>query len=475
MRVSFLIAAWMVAHAACGQINPDSLWRKPFGGNSDCVADVIRMTDDGGYLLMGTESTPSGDEAHAVRLDSLGRLLWSRGYCASWALKAHDVRQAFDGQLLFAGTVSALTADSQRAFLIRTTDQGDTLWMRVFGDSACGIQAIQPTSDGGCVLAGWTTNAVSGQSDMTLVKMDFLGIPIWRHCYNIPGDEWAMALQPTPDGGWIIAGQGMSEDGARMLHLLRTDSGGSLRWARAFPIKGLLRVFDVQCVSGDGFVVAGWRVIPGTEPCAFFLTRTDANGNPLWFRKYLADCETFSHVMLRVTPSGYLVATHVISLGDGNRLLTLLKMDQDGELLYHTDFSGMGFVNRMEDRGYRQYLTAAPIRNGLRDFFLDPDLPVQESIDIRPAAPLPERSERHGPHDSFGNVYWTLFTLNHRQPVSVTAYDSRGRLIRTVADNDYCAGSHCEIFDGWNLPPGIYFLRVETRNMHQTRKVVLVH
>lgn len=473
MRAVFLIA-WLVASSSYAQNGPDSLWIQPYGAGSACRADAIRLTADHGYILVGTESTPSGDEARAVRIDSNGHLLWSREYCGTWSLKARDIRQAPGGDILIAGTAVSLTADSERAFLIRTTEQGDTLWLRVYGDSACGVHAVLPTADGGCVPAGWAIAADSSESDIFLSKINRLGGIVWQHKYAVSGTEWPAVLQETGEGGWMIAGQGMTEDGTEMLHVIQTDSAGGLQWSRSFPMRGLLRLYGLEQTSTGGLVIAGLRNPPTVEPCGFFLLKMDSSGDLNWFHSYRAECDPAARVMLRATLSGFLIATHNVSLCSGLRELSILKTDENGELQYRVDYSGTGFVLREVYGSYRYYAKAASFGAGMYDFFVDPHPPIAESISIRPPVPHPERSERHGPHDSFGNVYWAEFTLNHRQPVNVSVYDAHGKLIRTVADGEYCAGPHCEIFDGWSLPPGIYFLRVETRNMHQTRKVVLV-
>jgi len=474
MRLTLLFVITLLAVSAVAQTGRDSLWIQPFGAAGECQAAAIRQTSDCGYFLAGTESSPTGDEVLAVRLDSSGHLLWSRDYCSGRSLKVRDLRQAADGDLLIAGTTASAMADSQRSFVIRTNSKGDTSWVKVFGDTASGIHAVQPTSDGGCVLAGWEVANDSGGSDISLLKMDPWGGLVWRHRYGNPGEEWACALAAVSGGGWMIAGQGKTADGVDCLHILRTDSAGTLLWSKVFPLRGLLRVYAIEPVADGHFVIAGLRNPPSMEPCGYFLVDVSPQGETEWRKVCRADCNSAANVMLRVTPSGYLMVNHSFSLGSGTREMNLYKVDLEGQLLYHDYYSGTGYLRWELYTHNWVNETAGTIAQAIYDVFVDPHAPIAESITFQPRVPFPERSERHGPHDSFGNVYWAYFSLNHRQDVTITVYDTAGRIVRTVADGDYPSGYHCEIFDGWSLPVGIYFLRVETEALLETRKVVLV-
>ena len=472
MRVAGLIVVLAVASVAFGTPRTDSLWLQPYGANGECKAAAIRQLADGGYILAGTEDLSPGEELRAVRVDSSGQVVWSRGFCNPWTLKVRDLRPDPDGDLWMVGTTTSLVPDSQRAFVMRMTADGDTLWTRILGETPCGAHAVQPTADGGCVLAGWEVSPDTGGSDMLLLKMDLWGHTVWKHRFDEPGDEWAFGLTATADHGFLIVGQGKPEQEADRLLILRTDSQGNAKSSQSYPLTGLQRIFGLE-PCGNGFVVGG-LLSPRGKPCEYFLVRMDSECEPLWVRGCPAYCNPEETVVMRPTLSGFIFGRHCISLGTGSRQIELYTFDQSGEFLYHILYDGRGFREWVRPYWYYESRAANSFAEGMYELFVNPHLLKEEKITIEPAAPKPERSEHHGPNDSFGNVYWAGFTLNHRQHVRVTVYDTTGQLIRTVADDDYGTGNHTEIFDGWNLSPGIYFLRVETDNLHETRKVALV-
>ncbi|HEY3293833.1 MAG TPA: T9SS type A sorting domain-containing protein [bacterium] len=470
-----IVLFWMIllpVATATAQSRADSAWVQPFGATGECVAGVIRRTADQGYFFAGTEASPSGDDVRAVLTDSSGQVLWSREYCGAFPMRVRDARQTAAGDFLLAGTTAPLAADSEHAFVMRVNGAGDTVWNRVFDDTVGGFHAIQPLEDGGCVLTGWTAPPDSGGSNVALIRLNAWGNVVWKHTYDEPGEEWAVAVQKA-GRGYLMVGQSRSDTNVEMLHILRTDSAGNLRWTKAYPLRGLKRIYGFEQVEGGEFVMAGLRN-PPSEPCTYFLMRMDSTGVPLWLRSCHSGCDAAEQVVMKPTLSGFLMTRLNVSLGDRARQMEIWFFDQAGEFQYRTFYDGMGYRRWERPYGYWESRIASPFAAGIYDFFVDPHAPVAETASIVPQAPFPERSERHHPLDSFGNVYWASFTLNRRQWASITVYDTTGRLIRTVADEEYGSGSHTEIFDGWALPPGIYFLRVKTEELQEVKKVVLV-
>jgi len=73
-------------------------------------------------------------------------------------------------------------------------------------------ESIQQTSDGGYVVAGWTTSIDGdvwgnhGGSDVWIVKLNSSGDTISTKCFGGSSNEDAYSIQQTSDGGYIVAG-----------------------------------------------------------------------------------------------------------------------------------------------------------------------------------------------------------------------------------------------------------------------------
>ncbi|MEZ4655890.1 MAG: FlgD immunoglobulin-like domain containing protein, partial [Candidatus Eisenbacteria bacterium] len=71
------------------------------------------------------------------------------------------------------------------------------------------------------------------------------------------------------------------------------------------------------------------------------------------------------------------------------------------------------------------------------------------------------------------------FGLTESGPVRLAVYDAGGRLLRSLASGDLPAGEHAVRWDGTDdagrsMPAGIYFLRLQSRRLDQTRHIVRI-
>jgi hypothetical protein len=71
------------------------------------------------------------------------------------------------------------------------------------------------------------------------------------------------------------------------------------------------------------------------------------------------------------------------------------------------------------------------------------------------------------------------FELSSAEAVRLEVYDTNGRRVDRVADGRFAAGRHTGIWRGMSergerLPPGLYFICLETPGMTETRRVVLL-
>ena len=93
-------------------------------------------------------------------------------------------------------------------------------WQKCLGGTASDYAAcVNQTSDGGYILTGSTISNdgdVSGNhggSDLWVVKLSSFGIIEWQKCIGGSNSESGNSIQQTSDGGYIVAGYTYSNDG----------------------------------------------------------------------------------------------------------------------------------------------------------------------------------------------------------------------------------------------------------------------
>ncbi|MEF3167805.1 MAG: hypothetical protein K6360_00495 [Deltaproteobacteria bacterium] len=80
-------------------------------------------------------------------------------------------------------------------------------WAKTYGGTSHDVaNSIQQTSDGGYIVAGWTSSFGAGDWDFWVIKLDASGNVAWQKTYGGTSCDEAFSIQQTSDGGYIVAG-----------------------------------------------------------------------------------------------------------------------------------------------------------------------------------------------------------------------------------------------------------------------------
>jgi hypothetical protein len=123
-------------------------------------------------------------------------------------------------------------------------------------------------------VAGYTWSFGAGGYDIFLIKTDASGNLQWAKTYGGTSSDGAYSVQQTSDGGYIVAGWTSGD-----IFLIKTDANGNLQWAKTYGGTSGDVAFSVQQTSDDGYIVAGLTLSFGAGWDDIFLIKTDANGN----------------------------------------------------------------------------------------------------------------------------------------------------------------------------------------------------
>ncbi|HQO65042.1 MAG TPA: hypothetical protein PK528_15640, partial [Syntrophorhabdus sp.] len=131
--------------------------------------------------------------------------------------------------------------------------------------------SLQQTSDGGYILAGWTTplgnDASYYHEDAMLIKTDENGNEVWDNSFGGGGYDRSYSVQQTSDGGYILAGFTKSlGDGFSYAWLIKTDENGNDIWDRTFGRSNNVDcAYSVQQTSDGGYILAGEALLIKTD------------------------------------------------------------------------------------------------------------------------------------------------------------------------------------------------------------------
>ncbi|MDD5087635.1 MAG: T9SS type A sorting domain-containing protein [bacterium] len=259
----------------------DSLWTRTYGGGNVEEAFSIEQTTDGGNVVAGrTMSFGAGYyDFYVVKTDNLGDTLWTRTYGGSSWDWAYSVQQTEDGGYIVAGHTESFGAGSTDIYMVKVDSLGDTLWTRTYGGSDWDdVFSVQQTTDGGYVVAGYTYSFVTGSEDFYLVKTNSQGDTLWTRTYGGSNGEEAFSVRQTADGGYIVAGSttsfGLGTPTWVNSWLVKTNSQGDTFWTRTYGGDRDDRAFSVQPTADGGYIIAGATMSFGAGQTDFYLVKT---------------------------------------------------------------------------------------------------------------------------------------------------------------------------------------------------------
>ena len=83
----------------------------------------------------------------------------------------------------------------------------DTLWTKTYGGNNTDMgYSVKQTTDGGYIIGGYTMSFGAGYADYYLIRTDENGDTIWEETFGANNGEFCYAVQQTSDGGFIAAG-----------------------------------------------------------------------------------------------------------------------------------------------------------------------------------------------------------------------------------------------------------------------------
>ncbi|MEW5947486.1 MAG: zinc-ribbon domain-containing protein [bacterium] len=246
-------------------------------------------------------------------------------------------------------------------------------WSKTFGGQGSDfVSFIQPTSDGGYVVAGGTqSSSGKGDTDAWVFKIDDSGNTLWEKTFGGRRDDYAVSVRETHDGGYIIAGvfnrssmMAFDEEEGEDFELLsewqsEVDVSGKRVWYKIENGKKItISENELEQAFGEKPGKATFddlRIYKG-DPMKhgeLWVMKLDSLGNEQWSKTY----EGTGATSILEIPDGEYVVTGIMysyeSLKDG----VVLKMDEHGNQKWIRTFGGdhhdnLNSILHTHDGGY---------------------------------------------------------------------------------------------------------------------------
>jgi hypothetical protein len=237
-----------------------------------------------------------------------------------------DRRKIFLLFILFVASTTAYSATWERLYSMRSTD--------------C-FRNVKETSNGDFVLAGYTADLTSHDTDGIAIRMDDAGDTIWTFKYNGPNskEDCFYKILPTSDGGFIICGYSRSFNGSDNAIYLKLSSSGHLQWVKNWGGSGVERAQDIVELSNGDFVMVGYTTSSPAHYYDAFILKIDDNGNTIWNKIYGWNNYDDANSLKLLSDGGFIIG------GQSGQDQYLIRADQNGDTLWTKVFGTSGVDN----------------------------------------------------------------------------------------------------------------------------------
>ena len=261
--------------------------------------------------------------------------VFQRTYGNDYGNQANSVTTASDGGYVIGGWYDISALFTSEFYLIRTDDQGDTLWARTYGEKTDsnarngsgnqGFHAFQ-TADQGYFFVGEVHGFGAGSSDVYAIRLDASGDTLWSRTFGSPESDYGQNALQTSDGGFLIAGYTESPDiDIRDAYLIRLNSAGNLRWARTFGGQQIDAVSGLVQSTDGGFVMVGYTFSFGATSSQVYIIKTDSSGEVIWDYSVGGSSNDYGYSIDNTLEGGYIISGATESIGAGEEDLLLFE------------------------------------------------------------------------------------------------------------------------------------------------------
>lgn len=496
MKKIFIFFATTIVYTILSSQAPAIQWQKNYGGTNSDVANIIQKTNDGGYIFAGSNSSNNGDATEmkgiydiwVVKINSVGSIQWQKSVGGESYDYPKEIKQTNDGGYIVIGSTESITGDftgnhgKSDVCVVKFDSTGIVQWKKTYGGSSYddGYDILQ-TIDGGYIIAGNTTsndgdligNHDSG--DIWLIKIDNTGNMQWQKIYGgTTGDDQARTIKQTNDGGFILGGETTSTNGDVTLNhgyydywVVKLSSTGNIEWQKTYGGDEQDSLNTLILTNDSGYILSGLSSSNNDDVTGnhgggdVWIVKINNLGNIEW-QKCLGGTKTdLGYEVIQANDGNYLIAAWSES-NDGDVMGNhgsmdgwLVKLSNLGDIQWQKTFGGSGYdwvqsIQQTTDgyivAGYNGSVGDAwVIKLGLDDLATT-DFRKNKTLTI------------------FPNPVKDKFVINTNDKIeNVEIYSTTGQLLKTTKFKE---------IDIANFPKGNYIINIRTNQGNLNKKII---
>ena len=210
------------------------------------VLDVTASEGEGNFGRFSTKH--AGGDYWSIKITASGGLIWSRFYGGSFTDNPAGIVENNNGEFIVVGASDSNDVDisnnkgSYDFWIVKSESGGNMVWEKSFGGAEIDeARGIVPSGDGNYIIVGDTRSHQqdvtinNGAADLWVIKVSDNGELFWDSAIGGSNFDVARSVNPTSDGGFVIAGSSRSSDGD-----VAKNQGQNDAWVVKINTEGLL-------------------------------------------------------------------------------------------------------------------------------------------------------------------------------------------------------------------------------------------
>lgn len=284
--------------------------------------------------------------------------------------------QTSDGGYIFAGYSRSSNYDvpgnkgGDDYWIVKIDSTGAIQWKKTYGGAADDDPfSILQTSDGGYIVAGYTSSVNTGDVtgyhggafDGWILKLDSNGNLQWTKTLGGSGTDPVFSIVQTPDGGYAATGQSTSNNGDvsgnHGLHdywLVKLNSTGTIQWQKSYGGSNYDLPIQLIITTDGGFLLVGKSQSNNADVTGnhggydTWVVKADNTGAVQWQKSLGGSNEDGATMVLQSADGGYVIAGYTKSTDKdvsglhGDRDFWLVNIDNSGSLQWQKTYGGNG-------------------------------------------------------------------------------------------------------------------------------------
>jgi hypothetical protein len=294
----------------------------------------ITQCSSGGYLVSGSATNfyTLDPDLYLIRITENGDTIWTRTISNPNVWDENAIVNEHSDHSFIVGNYSA--TDSSHISIHKYNDQGSELWTQSYYIGYQSFLSSLTTTpfDSDITFCGSFNASWPLWSSIFVIKTNTDGDELWRRTFSgsYVKSYYSQRIETTIDNGLIVCGSvDYPEFDPDKGLLIKISSDGQIQWMKEYYSQQTGRSFyisDCKQLPDSTYMVIGVTydafMYENKRPV---LMRIDKYGNSMWFKQFDLLDHTYNSILTDNTDT-------IIIAGPGNATAQILKTNLDGEI-----------------------------------------------------------------------------------------------------------------------------------------------